>query len=695
LKKLFTLLAFLLLAAAEAKATTWHVAKTGSDSNTCTQAQNVATPKLTITGASGGLSCLSANPVGNTLYIRAGTYSERVSLRSLGGGFTLSGATNRATGATISGYPDDAKPVINGNGSDFILLTDTESNWVSIKNLVIDGEKNPARSLGTLVQLNGTGPLLDGLEIMRAPTLVDIDDGGTGYGTLGILSGSDQAEIRNCSIHDNDGQVGISTGDGYAIYHTGTNLIMENCDLYSNGGYAIHNYNSGSTSVSNNTYRSLRIWGNNKHGLNPAQLVLGSGSNNRIYNSIIRDPANPAGGVQVDHACTNCLVANNVIDGHTGAAVDVSNANSVVSGTIIKNNILFGNTSTLTNTGTSTTFQNNDCFGNTTNTCTDLLNGGATGGATNITTNPRFVDAPNADFRLCTANGVPHANCTEASPAVDAGVNLGTIFTTDFAGSTRAAPWDMGAYESGSGGNPNDPTPALVLQISCDNVVTDSSGNSNNGTLTNGATYTSSGKYNQACSFDGTNDYVAVADSNSLDLTHGFTIEAWVYPTSSITDFAAILVKNYVYYLYAGSSGYCGAGGVLAGYDTGSASVNPCYATALTANTWTHVAATYDRTTLTIYISGNAVSSLSGSAFMPAGTGTLQIGASQFGEYFPGRLDEIRVYNYARNAAQIVTDRDTPINSIPATPFLTIGASATGMKLGASATATKIQGATQ
>src|SRR5215475_8185649 len=69
MKKVFFLIAFL-LAASSIEAATYWVATSGSDSNSCSSAQNNTTPKRTIAA---GISCMSA---GDTLTVRSGTYSE-------------------------------------------------------------------------------------------------------------------------------------------------------------------------------------------------------------------------------------------------------------------------------------------------------------------------------------------------------------------------------------------------------------------------------------------------------------------------------------------------------------------------------------------------------------------------------------------------------------------------------------------
>jgi len=56
---------------------------------------------------------------------------------------------------------------------------------------------------------------------------------------------------------------------------------------------------------------------------------------------------------------------------------------------------------------------------------------------------------------------------------------------------------------------------------------TDLSGNNNNGTLTNGPTFTSS--FGGSIVFDGTNDYVDLGNISQLKPTTQITVSAWVY----------------------------------------------------------------------------------------------------------------------------------------------------------------------
>ena len=83
---------------------------------------------------------------------------------------------------------------------------------------------------------------------------------------------------------------------------------------------------------------------------------------------------------------------------------------------------------------------------------------------------------------------------------------------------------------------------------------------------------------------------------------------------------------------------------------------------ALPLNTWSHLAATYDGATLRLYVNGTQVASTAVLGAIETSTGALTIGGdSLYGQYFAGRIDEVRIYNTALTPPQIQTDMNTPI----------------------------------
>jgi PKD repeat protein len=197
-------------------------------------------------------------------------------------------------------------------------------------------------------------------------------------------------------------------------------------------------------------------------------------------------------------------------------------------------------------------------------------------------------------------------------------------------------------------------------------TVNDVSGRGNHGTVS-GATRTSSGRYGRALNFDGTNDWVTVNDAASLDLTTGMTLEAWVYPTATPTDWRSVIMKerpgNLSYSLTANSDRnqpattvFVGSGRTLYG------------GSQLAVNTWTHLAATYDGTTQRLYVNGSQVASRPQSGGMQVSSGPLRVGGnSVWGQYFRGRIDEVRVYNRALSASEIQSDRNSALPTPSAT----------------------------
>jgi hypothetical protein len=188
----------------------------------------------------------------------------------------------------------------------------------------------------------------------------------------------------------------------------------------------------------------------------------------------------------------------------------------------------------------------------------------------------------------------------------------------------------------------------------------DSSGLNNTGILS-GAIWTTAGRFGRALSFNGVNNVVTVNDAASLDLTTAMTLEAWVYPTATMNGWRGVIQKEttgaIVYYLHANSSTNRPATGILVGTEKQlhGPSLVPL-------NTWTHLAATYDGATQRLYVNGVQVASRAQTGPMGVSGSPLRIGGnSVWGEYFQGRIDEVRVYNRALTAAQITTDMNTAV----------------------------------
>lgn len=219
-------------------------------------------------------------------------------------------------------------------------------------------------------------------------------------------------------------------------------------------------------------------------------------------------------------------------------------------------------------------------------------------------------------------------------------------------------------------------------------TAADESGNSNTAALS-GAAWTTSGKFDAAVTFDGVDDRLDVADANALDMSSALTIEAWVYLDASGSARTLVAKEDttgFVYGLFLTSASVpelrVQAGGTLCTV----ASV-----TALATATWTHVAGTYDGTTLRIWINGLEENSLAATGTIGTSTGPLRIGGdTMLDRPFAGRLDEIRLYSRALGATEIVADMDLAVDDVtaPSVSERAPSANATGVAIGGDVTAT-------
>ncbi len=194
----------------------------------------------------------------------------------------------------------------------------------------------------------------------------------------------------------------------------------------------------------------------------------------------------------------------------------------------------------------------------------------------------------------------------------------------------------------------------------------DTSGNGHTATV-EGAKWTENGRYGGAMEFDASEgDYLTVPDSNDLDFTEEFTLEAWVRP-QGYNRWAPIVAKEtspgenpYVstYFLDDGDSTPGVAyGGTI--YSEGELdSGEP-----LAENAWSHVALAYDGVKLRLYVDGQLIGEEA--AAPPIATeGKLIIGGdSQTEAFFDGRIDELRIYNRSLNVGEVATDMAAPIQT--------------------------------
>jgi Concanavalin A-like lectin/glucanases superfamily len=185
-------------------------------------------------------------------------------------------------------------------------------------------------------------------------------------------------------------------------------------------------------------------------------------------------------------------------------------------------------------------------------------------------------------------------------------------------------------------------------------VAADSSGNGLNGQII-GAQWTTDGAYGDALSFDGTDSRVVIGGDDRLNLTNGFTLDAWVKP-EAVDGWRTIALRErgagLSYGLYAGSD----RGGPAGVINTGDGDHEAAVVDPLAVGAWSHVATTYDPAVgLVVYVNGVQVAAQDSTVDVNAdGAGALTIGGNAvWGEWFSGIIDEVRVWDGPLDAFQV------------------------------------------
>ena len=237
-----------------------------------------------------------------------------------------------------------------------------------------------------------------------------------------------------------------------------------------------------------------------------------------------------------------------------------------------------------------------------------------------------------------------------------------TFASSDGAESSRHPKLTM-TYACECGVSCSAPSSGLVAHWKLDettgNQAADSVGG-HHGTVS-GATWTA-GKFGGALQFDGKKSRISVPHRDSLSLTSPFTLSAWIY-VDTFGDGSKDPNKGYRTVLTKATSGdianyWFGTwqSELLFGFwDVGVWREVWTSGLKLQKARWYHIAMTYDDRTgeVLLYVDGTQVLKASMPQPLTANKQDLQIGRSQYGEYWHGKLDDIRIYDRVLSAEEI------------------------------------------
>lgn len=187
---------------------------------------------------------------------------------------------------------------------------------------------------------------------------------------------------------------------------------------------------------------------------------------------------------------------------------------------------------------------------------------------------------------------------------------------------------------------------------------TDLSGLGNDGTLTNGPTFSSGN--GGSIVFDGTDDVVNCGTSSTLafSTTSEATITAWIYPTSfGEGSRARIIERQYLFFL-----DNVNISNGIAWYPAGSATQALNTANSITLNKWQYVAIVHSGTTSSLYINGSLISTRSnvGNTIGADAGQVFYIGNNAATDRsFQGNIAIVQVYSASLSSAQIYENFDT------------------------------------
>lgn len=176
--------------------------------------------------------------------------------------------------------------------------------------------------------------------------------------------------------------------------------------------------------------------------------------------------------------------------------------------------------------------------------------------------------------------------------------------------------------------------------------------------------WTNSGKFGKALSFNGTSAYIAMpSDASALKITSDITLSAWINLTNTSSTHDIICkytgtASTSAYCLYTDTNGKLNMSVVNS---TGPAIVTTTGTKTLSSSTWYHVVGVLNTTLGSVDLYVNGVLDKHNTTSIPTTlqnpTTILDIGAENAGsDLFAGTIDEPKVYNFALTADEVKTE---------------------------------------
>ncbi|MDN3491542.1 LamG-like jellyroll fold domain-containing protein [Winogradskyella bathintestinalis] len=165
---------------------------------------------------------------------------------------------------------------------------------------------------------------------------------------------------------------------------------------------------------------------------------------------------------------------------------------------------------------------------------------------------------------------------------------------------------------------------------------------------------------NNALNFDGNDDYVELGNNAIFDITSQITLEASVYSTqltgenNIITKFGDSVYRDS--YLLRTINGV-----VYFDLKINDTWVSVNSISAIPLNTWSHISAVYNGTSMKLYINGVPNTTVPQTGNIDVSTSTVKIGKWNGSNSFNGNIDEVRIWNIAISDSDILDNYNTEL----------------------------------